>query len=107
MVCRDFILPKTANYVSFFIPFSICATYSTLSPKEFDPFHPVILHNPCWIYSKHNNKLLTEGQRGVCLWEALTKKMPGKIIKTKIDFWVQFSIGVFYSIHSLKIKHIL
>ena len=31
MVCRDFILPKTANYVSFFIPFSICATYSTLS----------------------------------------------------------------------------
>ena len=30
MLCRNSILSKTANYVSFY-PFSICATYSTLS----------------------------------------------------------------------------
>ena len=32
MVCRNFILPEFANYVSFFL-LSFCATYLTLSPR--------------------------------------------------------------------------
>lgn len=56
---------------------------------------------------KARKPLILLGLRAIDFWEALTKKIPGKIIKAKIDFWVQFSIGVFYSIHSLKIKHIL
>jgi len=35
MLCRNFILPEFANYVSFFL-LSFCATYLTLSKKEAD-----------------------------------------------------------------------
>jgi hypothetical protein len=42
MVCRDFILTKTANRV-LFIPLEICATYSTLSGPESAGAYPGLI----------------------------------------------------------------
>ena len=101
MVCRNFILPEPANYVSLFIPFSICATYCTLPSL-------------CWRYlSSWAGKGLSCRQAGpevvcpickknsACQWQAefscwrylSSRAVTRKVLSAKVSLTSVFGMG--------------